>query len=137
MYRHVLVAVELTHGEVGAHILKVGRYLAGAEGRVTVLNVVQPLPTYIGVEAHAEDLAEHRSETEKRLAELAGDAETLVADGWPATVILDEAKRLGADAIVIGSHRPELTDYLLGSTAARVVRHAPCTVVVERTVVNS
>ncbi len=36
------------------------------------------------------------------------------------------------DCIVIGSHKPGLSDYLLGSTAARVVRHAPCAVHVYR-----
>lgn len=137
MYDHVLVAVDLAHGEVGAHTLKVARHLAGSNGQVTVLHVVQPLPTYIGVEAHGEDLAAHRDETRTRLKELAGDAETVIADGRPATVILDEAKRRGADVIVIGSHRPDLTDYLLGSTASRIVRHAPCTVVVERSAISS
>ncbi len=32
----------------------------------------------------------------------------------------------------IGSHRPELKDYLLGPNAARVVRHANCSVLVVR-----
>jgi hypothetical protein len=38
--------------------------------------------------------------------------------------IIMAADRLKVDAIVMGSHRPELTDYLLGPNAARVVRHA-------------
>ena len=53
-------------------------------------------------------------------------------DGAASAVILEEAERLDADAIVLGSHRPSFGDYLIGSTAARVVRHAQCTVVVER-----
>ena len=36
------------------------------------------------------------------------------------------------DCVVIASHRPGLQDYLLGSTAARVVRHAACSVHVLR-----
>ncbi|MEM0937205.1 MAG: universal stress protein [Pseudomonadota bacterium] len=46
--------------------------------------------------------------------------------------IILAAERLGADAIVMGSHRPELKDYLLGPNAARVVRHAPQSVFVVR-----
>jgi nucleotide-binding universal stress UspA family protein len=34
--------------------------------------------------------------------------------------------------IVLASHRPELKDYLLGPNAARVVRHAKCSVLVVR-----
>ncbi|RMD50251.1 MAG: universal stress protein [Alphaproteobacteria bacterium] len=46
--------------------------------------------------------------------------------------ILRAARTLGVDLIVIAAHRPGLADYLLGSTAARVVRHAPCSVFVVR-----
>jgi nucleotide-binding universal stress UspA family protein len=46
--------------------------------------------------------------------------------------ILRAADKLKADVIVIGSHRPELKDYLLGPNAARVVRHARQSVYVVR-----
>lgn len=46
--------------------------------------------------------------------------------------IILAADRLEADAIVMGSHRPELKDYLLGPNAARVVRHATQSVFVVR-----
>ncbi|MGP1358952.1 universal stress protein [Roseicyclus sp.] len=46
--------------------------------------------------------------------------------------IITAADRLGVDAIVMASHRPELTDYLLGPNAARVVRHASQSVFVVR-----
>ncbi|MEP3300223.1 MAG: universal stress protein, partial [Pseudoruegeria sp.] len=37
-----------------------------------------------------------------------------------------------ADLIVIGAHRPDFKDYLLGPNAARVVRHSECSVYVVR-----
>ncbi|MCE8007452.1 universal stress protein [Aestuariivita sp.] len=46
--------------------------------------------------------------------------------------IMRAADKLNVDAIVIGSHTPELTDYLLGPNAARVVRHAKQSVFVVR-----
>jgi len=46
--------------------------------------------------------------------------------------IITAAEKLNVDAIVMGSHRPELTDYLLGPNAARVVRHAKQSVFVVR-----
>ena len=38
----------------------------------------------------------------------------------------------GVDLIIVASHRPGLQDYFLGSTAAKVVRHAKCSVLVIR-----
>ncbi len=46
--------------------------------------------------------------------------------------ILELAEDIGADLIIMASHRPELKDYLLGPNAARVVRHADCSVFVVR-----
>jgi nucleotide-binding universal stress UspA family protein len=46
--------------------------------------------------------------------------------------ILAAAKRIGADLIVMAAHRPGQADYLLGPNAARVVRHADCSVLVVR-----
>jgi len=52
----------------------------------------------------------------------------------PASAICDQAKEIQADMIVIGRHGKEgfLEHLLIGSTAERIVRHAPCTVVVAR-----
>ncbi|HET6467747.1 MAG TPA: universal stress protein [Geminicoccaceae bacterium] len=55
-----------------------------------------------------------------------------VAEGAPYLQILRLAQEIGADLIVMGSHRPELRDYLLGPNAAKVVRHATCSVMVVR-----
>ncbi len=56
----------------------------------------------------------------------------IVGDGTVYEEILDIAKKINADLIIISSHRPELKDYLLGPNAARVVRHAGCSVLVVR-----
>ena len=45
---------------------------------------------------------------------------------------LDFARDVGADLIVIGAHKPELKDYLLGPNAGQIVRHARCSVWVVR-----
>lgn len=46
--------------------------------------------------------------------------------------ILRVAEDVAADLIVVGSHRPAMKDYLLGTNAGRVVRHARCSVLVAR-----
>ena len=56
----------------------------------------------------------------------------IIANGNVYEEIIDAAEKVAADIIVVGSHRPKLKDYLLGPNAARVVRHAPQSVLVVR-----
>jgi nucleotide-binding universal stress UspA family protein len=59
--------------------------------------------------------------------------ELVVRTGEPAHTIHEVAQELGADLICMGSHgRRGLQRLLLGSTAQRVLRHAPCAVYVLR-----
>lgn len=61
--------------------------------------------------------------------------ETVVRDGDPRSVIVDEAKDWSADLIVVGSHGyTGVKRWLLGSVAHSVVSHAPCSVEVVRKV---
>lgn len=53
--------------------------------------------------------------------------------GRPATAIVDEARALGSDLIIIGSHNHgALAAFTLGSVAAEVADHSPCPVLVAR-----
>jgi nucleotide-binding universal stress UspA family protein len=56
----------------------------------------------------------------------------IVGHGKVHREILRVAAEVGADLIVMASHRPELVDHLLGSNAAHVVQHAKCSVLVVR-----
>jgi nucleotide-binding universal stress UspA family protein len=56
----------------------------------------------------------------------------IIAEGKIYQEILKAAQTIKADLIVMGSHHPELKDYLLGPNAAKVVRHADCSVMVVR-----
>lgn len=59
--------------------------------------------------------------------------ETLIIHGKPFQTIIDTAKDKGADLIIMGTHgRTGLTHAMLGSVAERVVRLAPCPVLVTR-----
>jgi nucleotide-binding universal stress UspA family protein len=55
-----------------------------------------------------------------------------VAQGTVYEEILRLTREIGADLVVMASHRPELKDYLIGPNAARVVRHADISVLVVR-----
>jgi nucleotide-binding universal stress UspA family protein len=59
--------------------------------------------------------------------------ETLAREGYPPTVIEEEARAQQVDLIAMGTHgRSGLRHLLLGSTAERVVQHAPCPVLTLR-----
>jgi len=137
MYSNILVPIDPAHGDVARRIIAVAKLLAGDSGRITLLTVLEPVPKFVANYIPDGTLDSNRRDSLARLkatADAAGlkDAATELRDGSPANTILEVAERQGCDAIVLGSHRPEFATYLIGSTAARVVRHAQCTVVVER-----
>jgi nucleotide-binding universal stress UspA family protein len=59
-------------------------------------------------------------------------ARTHTRIGQPADVIVDIAKEIAADLVVVGSHSYDTVERWLGTTAAKVVDRAPCSVVVIR-----
>ena len=60
--------------------------------------------------------------------------ETVVREGYPVTVIEEEAATCGADLVVIGTRgHGGLKHLLLGSIAERVVQKAPCPVLAVKT----
>jgi nucleotide-binding universal stress UspA family protein len=81
-----------------------------------------------------------KSETEQALARYADEigakgivVETVAREGYPASVIEEEAERQEADLIVIGTRGLSgLKHLLLGSIAERVVQRAPCPVLTVR-----
>lgn len=59
--------------------------------------------------------------------------ETLIIHGTPFDTIVNTAKEKDVDLIVMGTHgRTGLTHVLMGSVAERVIRLAPCPVLVTR-----
>lgn len=61
----------------------------------------------------------------------AGSVETVLLDGHPATSLLHEAEQRRPDVIVIGARGlGGMSRMLLGSTSERLVKHAPCSVLV-------
>jgi nucleotide-binding universal stress UspA family protein len=62
----------------------------------------------------------------------AGRVSTVVRQGGIYHEVLEEAGAMGADLIVMSSHRPAMRTYFLGSNAGHVVRYAKCSVLVVR-----
>lgn len=70
----------------------------------------------------------------RRLGTLPGVVESRVRVGHPAEEILREAEEGGYNLLIVGEKERHhlLSRFLLGSTAERVVEHAPCPVLVAR-----
>lgn len=136
MYSNILVPVDLGHTERLQPMLDVARRLGTAGAKITLVNVVENLPSYIATQLPADltarSMEEAREKLHNKIAELGIDLEIDVRNGHPATQILECATDRKADLVVIASHRPGFGDFLIGSTAARVVRHAQCSVHVVR-----
>ncbi len=60
------------------------------------------------------------------------DVESVVRHGSVYKEALTFARDVEADLIVMGAHKPDMADYLLGSNASQIVRHAKCSVWVVR-----
>lgn len=111
-------------------------------GRVVLLTVIQPPVITSEYAALMENLAEVMAAGERnaarRLRELEArvraaqlPVETLQLTGAPVRQILEQAARLSADFIVMGSHgHTALYDLLVGSTTHGVLLRAPCPVVI-------
>lgn len=135
MYSNILITVSLDHEQLVPSKLALARRLLSDGGKITVLTVLESIPGYAAefVTVKSEN---HLSEVvEGKLKEVIGDqpdVSTAIVTGKPGVAIVEYAQDNGVDLIVVGSHRPGLQDYFLGSTAARVVRRAPCAVTVIR-----
>ncbi len=129
MYRTLLVPVAYEPGHDPALELAVARHLAGADAEVTLLHVMDPVPplalSYLPPGWRDELIAAIEADLGEKARTVPG-GRVLLREGDAARVILDAAHELAIECIVLKTHRIDTS--LFGSTAARVVRYAPCAV---------
>ncbi|MEW9919093.1 universal stress protein [Marimonas sp. MJW-29] len=135
MYKNILVPVLLDKEHDTAGSYEVAQALAADGAKFHVIHVMETIPSYASTQIPAEILAHTREEAMQETKESANalpNAEIHLVSGHAGRAILDYADQHKCDCIVIASHRPGMEDFFLGSTAARVVRHAKCSVHVIR-----
>lgn len=134
MYKKIILALALDHG-FSASALAVARRLCDEGGEISAVHVYeQPsgsVSTYLDEGVVAAGYADAKRRLEDRVAN-DPDVKPVLLKGHSGRTIADYAEEIGADLIIAGSHKPGLRDYFLGSTAARIVRHAGCAVHVLR-----
>jgi nucleotide-binding universal stress UspA family protein len=140
MFRKILVGLD---GSAGARAA-LGRAAdlaleMGAE--LHVLSVEEHIPAYAGTvdEVEAEERFQYRylsraqAEARREMEQIGIRFEGEILPGHPAEALARRAAEGGFDLLVIGyTGHSRLSTVLLGSTADRVVEHAPCDVLVVR-----
>jgi nucleotide-binding universal stress UspA family protein len=140
MYKTLLVPVDIADVETARPALDRAIALAQvSNGTIRLIYVRSLVPVaYMEFVPATFDLDQQR-DAEAKLADLAASLSypadrisTVVRLGSVYNEVLQEADNTGADLVVVGSHRPTMATYLLGSNAAAIVRHANCSVLVVR-----
>lgn len=139
MFNEILVPVDLAHIEISSAMIDKAKKIAEQNNaRLVLLNVIPDIPTFaaahVPLEAYQDILTNAQIDLDRLIAfhQLPSTTVARVKQGHPARTIVRAADEMKADLIVIASHQPGLSDYLLGSVAGRVVRHAHCSVLVLR-----
>lgn len=136
MYKKILVPIDLTDTDHGKETLAIAERLLTAGGEIIAINVLEEVPGYVAAELPGTIFEDTLLNARKELDEVVSGSKSNVLveikRGSPASAIVATAEQQNVDLIIIASHKPGLADYFLGSTAARVVRHAKCPVLVDR-----
>ena len=140
MYRSILVPIDISEADLTRHVIPQVKAHAKT-AKVHFLAVIPTVPFYasLGLANEFPDRSGLQAKATEKLEEIikqfnipTGRTQSHVVYGPPKDQILKLAEAVDAELIVIASHKPGFSTYLLGSTASAVVRHAKCPVLVVR-----
>ena len=140
MFRTIVAPIDLAHEGSARSCLRAAKHLMDKHGAsLHLLIVVEDVPAIIGTQLPAGFTDDALAEAKARLISFA-EEEGLTGEnvsyfaksGHVSQQIIAHAEEHNANLIVMASHEPVFSDYLLGSNAMRVVRYAHCSVLVLR-----
>ena len=136
MYKTILVPIDIANLDKGKAMIDVAITHASKGAKIIILNVVEEIPAWAAAEIPDGIIDKSRQTSVDEMNAIAKESgiemEVEVRSGHSYNTILEVAKEKSVDMIIVASHRPGFQDYFLGSTAAKVVRHARCSVLVVR-----
>ena len=136
MYKTILVPIDIANLDKGKLMIDVATELAGKDTRIILLNVVEEIPNWAAAGIPQDILDKSRQTSDEEMNAIAKASgismDVEVRMGHSYKTILEVVEEKAVDLIIIASHSPGLQTYFLGSTAAKVVRHAKCSVLVTR-----
>jgi nucleotide-binding universal stress UspA family protein len=136
--QHILVPLDFSEpaDEALMYAITMAKQL---QARITLLHVID-IPPLAGANLTTqmfaiEEAAQRAADVSlQRVRDAGVQGESLVNQGIPWQEIVQQAKVIAADLIIMGTHgRTGLQHVFLGSVAEKVVRLAPCPVLVVRT----
>lgn len=137
----ILAAIDLEHEESDQHVA--AEAIALAQSHAADLHLVFVIPdqhhSYVQQYVPREMKAQVKADARRDLGAFAaaldrGDiaVTTHVRRGTVYTEIIGLSDDIGSDFVVVGANKPGLSDLFIGPNAARVARHAQCSVLVVR-----
>src|ERR1700753_1439456 len=140
MYQQILVPIDLADPNLAKPAIETAVMMAkNYAGTIRLVNVLPMTPVMLAEYVPPDFDVQQRKSAEEALTIIAqecglDDAHVnfTVRQGGIYHEVLEEAKAIGADLIVMSSHRPAMKTYFLGSNAGHVVRYAKCSVLVVR-----
>ncbi|WP_419906251.1 universal stress protein [Hoeflea sp.] len=134
MYNKIIIASALDQG-FAQRAIQTAKILLTDNGKIIALHVVEPVNNVVQSFVSEEAKSQGHKTIQEMMSDRFGDdqhIESVILSGHPGSIIPAHAKMVGADCIIVGSHKPGLEDFFLGSTSSRIVRHASCSVHVLR-----
>jgi nucleotide-binding universal stress UspA family protein len=140
MFKKILIPVDLSDPELVRPAIDTAVVMARASsGSVRLVHVLPMTPVMLAEYVPPDFDAQQRKSADEALAALAAECgldashvSTIVRQGGIYHEVVEEAKAIAADLIVMTAHRPGLRTYFAGSNAGHVVRYATCSVLVLR-----
>ncbi len=136
-YKHILLATDL-HGDNKAVTDQAVALAKRNNARLSVINVLPNIPYYMasGVPSIA-DLEDHLEDGNMRKlkaleAKIDMEADYHLLHGSPKRKIVELAKEIECDIVIIGSHGRHGVERFIGSTANGVLQRAHCDVLIIR-----
>jgi universal stress protein F len=143
MYKNILVPIDLADAALAKPAMAAALMMASqSDGTVRLVNVLPLTPVMLAEYVPPDFEVQQRKAAEDTLGLMAKEiglpgerASASVRQGGIYQEILEEANSMGADLIVMTSHRAQrhaVRTYFLGSNTGHVVRYAKCSVLVVR-----
>jgi len=140
MFQSILVPIDLADTDLAKPAIETAASLSTSSGgMVRLVNVMPMTPVMLAEYVPPDFDAQQRQSAEEALAIVARESgiesrriSIVVRQGGIYHEVLEEAADIGANLIVMTSHRPSMQSYFLGSNAGHVVRYAKCSVLVVR-----
>jgi len=141
MYKKILVPIDITEKNLAHLVLSHIQYLSESENaHIHFLAVIPTVPFYTSMGfGFAEKVDSEQDNVTNQLIDIVkefnlpkGKFTAQVVMGTPRDEILRIADNIEADLIVIGSRRPGMSTYFLGSTATMIIQNSKISVLTVR-----